>query len=64
MQSDRLSTNLTNEQIEGIRAHELEFKRIVKIVHEKYEARRKAKENLWNSEKGSSRQVNKQAPKN
>ena len=64
MQSDKLNTNLTNEQLDGIRAHELEFKRIVKLVHEKYEAKRKAKENLWNSEKGKSRKVCKQAPKN
>lgn len=60
MQSDRLNTNLTNEQIEGIRLHELEFKRLVKLVHEKYEARRKAKENLWNSSQGSSNQKKKQ----
>lgn len=61
MQSDRLSTNLTNEQIEGIRLHELEFKRLVKLVNEKYEAKRKAKEDLWKSSQGSGNQKKKQA---
>ena len=59
MQSDKLNTNLTNEQLEGIRTHELERSRLVKLVHEKYEAKRKAKEDLWNSEKGSSNQKKK-----
>ena len=52
MQSDRLNINLTNEQIEGIKNHDLERSRLVKIVNEKYEAKRKAKENLWNSKEG------------
>ena len=60
MQSDRLNINLTNEQIEGIILHEIEFKRLVKLVNEKYEAKRKAKEDLWNSEKGQGNKAKKQ----
>ena len=40
---------LTPEQIEGIRLHDLKRSQLVKEVHEKYEAKRKAKEDLWNS---------------
>lgn len=59
MQSDRLSTNLTNEQRLGIIEHDLERSRLVKLVHEKYEAKRKAKEDLWKSSQGSSNQKKK-----
>lgn len=72
MQSDKLSINLTNKQNrtsaeiaqvqqQGIIEHDLERSRLVKLVHEKYEAKRKAKENLWNSEKGKGYKKKKQA---
>jgi len=51
MQSDKLNTSLTNEQIEGIRLHELEFKRLVNLVNEKYKAKQQHKENLRNTKK-------------
>ncbi len=52
MQSDRLSTNLTEIQIEGIRLHEIEFKRLVNLVNEKYKTKqRQYKENLRNTKK-------------
>ena len=60
MQSDKLSTNLTEIQIEGIRQHDLNRTRLVKLVNEKYEAKRKAKEDLWNSEKGQGNKAKKQ----
>jgi len=44
MQSDKPNTDLTNEQIEGIRLHELEFKRLVNIVNEKYKAKQREKD--------------------
>lgn len=59
MQSDRLSTNLTNEQLEGIRAHELEFKRLVKLVHEKYE--RIKQESIRKAQERESPKAKKQA---
>ena len=43
---------LTEIQQQGIIEHDLERSRLVKLVNEKYEAKRKAKEDLWNSEKG------------
>lgn len=52
---------LTEIQQQGIIEHELERSRLVKLVNEKYEARRKAKEDFWKSEKGSSNQTKKQA---
>lgn len=51
---------LTEIQQQGIIEHDLNRTRLVKLVHEKYEAKRKAKEDLWNSEKGSSNQKKKQ----
>jgi hypothetical protein len=42
---------LTPEQIEGIKQHDLKRNQLVKEVNEKYEAKRKAKENLWSSKK-------------
>lgn len=61
MQSDKLNINLTNEQLEGIRQHDLNRTRLVKLVNEKYEAKRKAKEDLWNTEKGKGNKAKKQA---
>lgn len=43
---------LTPEQIEGIRLHDLKRSQLVKEVNEKYEAKRKAKEDLWSKKKG------------
>jgi len=52
MQSDRLNTNLTNEQIEGIRLHDLNRTKLVNIVNEKYKTKqRQYKENLRNTKK-------------
>ena len=62
MQSDKLNTNLTNEQLEGIRAHEIEFKRIVKLVNEKYE--RIKQEKFEQTQSRKKRQTSQQAPKN
>jgi len=59
MQSDKLSTNLTNEQIEGIRLHEIEFKRLVDIVNEKYKAKQREKD-LRNQAQRSGNQAKKQ----
>jgi len=59
MQSDRLNTNLTEIQIEGIRLHEIEFKRLVDIVNEKYKAKQREK-NLRNSKEGQGNQKKKQ----
>ena len=42
---------LTPEQIEGIRQHDLKRSQLVQEVNEKYKAKRKAKEDLWNSKK-------------
>jgi hypothetical protein len=59
MQSDKLSTNLTNEQIEGIRLHDLNRTRLVNIVNEKYKAKQREKD-LRNSKEGQSNQKKKQ----
>lgn len=45
---------LTPEQIEGIKEHDLKRSQLVQEVNEKYEAKRKAKEDLWSSKKRSS----------
>ena len=45
---------LTPEQIEGIKQHDLKRSQLVKEVHEKYEAKRKSKKDLWSSKKRSS----------
>ena len=62
MQSDRLNINLTNEQIEGIILHEIEFKRLVKLVNEKYE--RNKQEKFEQTQCMSAGQIRKQASKN
>ena len=62
MQSDRLNINLTNEQIEGIILHEIEFKRLVKLVNEKYE--RIKQEKFEQTQGRSAGQIRKQASKN
>ena len=59
MQSDRLNTNLTEIQIEGIRLHEIEFKRLVDIVNEKYKAKQRKKD-LRNSKEGQKSEAKKQ----
>ena len=48
----KLNYTLTQEQIEGIKEHDLKRSQLVQEVNEKYEAKRKAKEDLWNSQKG------------
>jgi hypothetical protein len=49
-----LNYTLTEEQIEGIKQHDLKRSQLVKEVNEKYEAKRKSKEDLWSSKKRSS----------
>ena len=44
MQSDRLNTNLTEIQIEGIRLHDLNRTKLVNIVNEKYKAKQRKKD--------------------
>jgi len=53
MQSDKLNTNLTNEQIEGIRLHDLNRTKLVNIVNEKYKAKQREKD-LRNTKEGQS----------
>ena len=52
---------LTEIQKQGIIEHDLNRTKLVKLVNEKYEAKRKAKEDLWKSSQGSSNQKKKQA---
>jgi hypothetical protein len=59
MQSDKLSTNLTNEQIEGIRQHDLNRTKLVNIVNEKYKAKQREKD-LRNTKEGQSNKAKKQ----
>ena len=59
MQSDRLNTNLTEIQIEGIRLHDLNRTRLVNLVNEKYKAKQREK-NLRNSKEGQGNQKKKQ----
>jgi hypothetical protein len=50
---------LTPEQIEGIRLHEIEFKRLVDIVNEKYKTKQREKDLRYEKE-GQSNQAKKQ----
>jgi hypothetical protein len=59
MQSDRLNTNLTEIQIEGIRLHDLNRTKLVNIVNEKYKAKQRKKD-LRNSKEGQKSEAKKQ----
>ena len=50
---------LTPEQIEGIKQHDLKRSQLVKEVHEEHKAKRKAKEDLWNSSQRKSNKTQK-----
>lgn len=63
MQSDKLNTNLTNEQIEGIRQHDLNRTKLVNIVNEKYKAKQREKD-LRNTKGRKGYQKSQQTSKN